>query len=143
MLIFFRTRPMSIMVLFSVALHLVWAMLIIADTSAMDATAIASVHRWIDYPWIILALISVASLAIIGLAAGSPWFVLLLIPQQILLTMSAVGAIEAIWISQFADGVIRSRAFITADQVYSILTAIGHTAAIVMHAGSYYVRKGK
>lgn len=83
-----------------------------------------------------------ATLALIGLFVRPIWFILLLTPQQLLLTMSATGAIEAIWISQFADGVVRSRAFLAADQSYSIIVAIGHTAAIASHAWGRYVQRG-
>jgi len=46
--------------------------------------------------------------------------------------MSAAGAIEAIFISQYADGVLRPWAFIAADQVYSIIAALGHTLAMAL-----------
>ncbi len=65
---------------------------------------------------------------------GCSWVVVLLLPQQILLMMGVSGAIEAIWLSQFADGVLRPRAFIAADQINSVLAAIGHTVAIISHA---------
>jgi hypothetical protein len=47
--------------------------------------------------------------------------------------MSAAGAIEAMWLGQFADGVLRPTAFIAADQMYTVLAALGHTVAISLY----------
>ncbi len=63
-------------------------------------------------------------------------------PQQILLMMSAAGAVESMWLGQFADGVLRPHTFIIADQIYSILAAIGHTVAIIMHARRINAQQG-
>lgn len=54
-----------------------------------------------------------------------------MLPQQFVLTLSAVGAVSSIVASQFADGVVRPRAFIAADQCPAIFLAIGHTVAIL------------
>lgn len=129
-------RPISIMVVYAILLHVAWAVIILVDDAAVNATAVNALFRWI-HPAPLLALVIgvAAALAIVGLFTRVPWIVLLLMPQQILLMMSAAGAIEAIWIAQFADGVIRPRAFLAADQLYSVLAAIGHTVAIIAHAG--------
>lgn len=73
-----------------------------------------------------------------GLAALGFWCrkrvdnVLMLMPQQLLLYMSAGGAAEAILTGHFADGVIRSRAFLLADQCPMVLIAIFHTWAMML-----------
>jgi len=130
----FRARPVSIMVMYAVSLHYVWSVILLVDDAALGVTAIDALHRYIPMPWLTWALASVASLALIAMAAQPPWFVVLLLPQQIFLLMSAAGAVEAIWIGQYADGVLRDRTFIAADQFYSILACLGHTVAIVAHA---------
>lgn len=56
---------------------------------------------------------------------------LLIIPQQLTLLLSALGACFAISASAFADGVVRPRLFIAADQLPAILSALFHTCAIV------------
>lgn len=132
-----RNRHLSIMVLFAIALHYVWAVSLYVDSESMNATALYAIQKWIGHfgqHATLVALPIVATVALFGLFVRPMWFVIFLIPQQILLTMSAVGALEAIWISQFADGVVRSRGFLVADQSYSILASIGHTAAIFFHA---------
>jgi len=130
-----KDHYISIMVLYAVALHLSWSIILLFDYAAINATAVNALARYIQPPGFLLCVIAAAAIAaLIGLATRAPWIILLLLPQQVLLMMSASGAIEAIWLSQFADGVIRSRAFIAADQLYSVLAAIGHTAAITIHA---------
>lgn len=131
-MLIFRGHRLSIMVLFAVALHLWWTLMILIDRSAVNATGIASLHRFI-FPAGLLAavLFAAAVMAFAALFIRRPWMVLLLLPQQVLLMMSAAGALEAIWLAQFADGVLRPRAFIAADQMYSVLAAIGHTMAII------------
>jgi hypothetical protein len=126
---------LSIMVLYAITLHLFWSVLIYFDESTMDATAVAALHSWLPNQVALSFVVAAAALcAIVGLFTRTPLIVLFLIPQQLVLMASASGAIEAIWLSQFADGVVRSRAFLAADQCYSILAALGHTIAIVAHA---------
>ncbi len=130
-----RDHRYSVMVLFAVGLHLWWALMILIDQSALQATGLASIHRYIHSPALLtISLCFAASLAFIGLSIRSPWAFVLLLPQQVLLMMSAAGAVEAMWIQQYADGVLRPFAFIAGDQIYSVLGAIGHTTAIIAHA---------
>lgn len=130
----FRDRAVSIMVLSAVALHFIWATILMVDQDALGATALSALHRHIPMPWLMWVIATAALMALLALVVRAPLFLLMLLPQQILLMMSAAGAVEAIWLGQFADGVVRSRGFLAADQCYSIIVAIGHTAAIIVHA---------
>lgn len=58
------------------------------------------------------------------------WSVILMLPQQTLLFVSAVGAVKAIVLGHFADGVQRSRMFIATDQEPAIILAVLYTIAI-------------
>lgn len=132
----FRTRNLtvSIMVLYAVALHLAWGVFLLIDDVATNATAVHALFRYIHPPELLSAVVVGAAIAaLLAMFSHAPLFVAMLLPQQALLMMSAAGAIEAIWLGQFADGVIRPHAFIAADQFNSVLAAIGHTAAIVLH----------
>lgn len=133
-MITFRDHSVSIMVSYAVALHLAWAVILLFDHSATNATALHALHRYIALPFLPPVIAGAALVAAYAMWSNSSWTLVLLLPQQILLMMSAAGAVEAIWLSQFADGVIRARAFIAADQLYSVLAAIGHTLAIIAHA---------
>lgn len=131
----FRGRSVSITVLFAIVLHLFWAVNLLIDLSPLGVNAINALHRFIQPPPLLIAvLIGVAILAAIGILHRSPFAVLLLIPQQAILFMSASGAVESAWLGQFADGVLRPHTFIASDQVYSVLLALCHTSAIIMHA---------
>lgn len=128
-----RAQRVSVMVLFAVTLHLFWACLTLYDQQAMGATGLASLYRWIYPPtFLIIVLVGASISTLIGIALRHPWSFIMLIPQQILLMMSAAGAIEAIFISQYADGVLRPWAFIAADQAYSVIAALGHTLAMLL-----------
>ena len=127
-------RPLSIMVMYAIVLHACWTVILLFDATAINATAVNAIYRFIESaPLLALTLGICTCSAIVGLFTRSPIIVILLMPQQVILMMSAAGAVEAIWNSQFADGVIRDRGFIAADQLYSVIAALGHTVAIIAH----------
>lgn len=114
-------------------LHAFWATLLSLDIAAVSSTTLWSLYRSFYPPRVlVMVLIGSAVIAIWGLWLHKPfWIVMSLLPQQILLCISAGGAVEAILESQYADGVPRPRAFIAADQIYAIGLAFGHLVAIV------------
>lgn len=131
----FRDRPVSIMVLYCVVLHLWWMLMVSIDSAAINATGVNALFRvFTDRQLLAAALGGVSVLAVAGMFMRPPWVVWCLMPQQFMLLMSASGAISAIWSSQFADGVVRPRGFIAADQFYIIIAALGHTLAVIAHA---------
>lgn len=125
----------SIMVMYAVALHWLWSLIILFDQSALSTTPINAIFRHVhSQNGVALIFATVAFLAFLGNFARTPMLILLLVPQQIILLFTASGAIEAVWIAQYADGIFRPRTFLLADQANSIIAAIGHTAAIMAHA---------
>jgi hypothetical protein len=128
-------RVVSIMVLYCVILHLGWAVGLLLDPSAVYTTPVYSLYQVFGAPPMlsfVLALVALAAgVAVIG---RSPWAVLLMLPQQILLMISADGVLLAIWHSAYADGVERSRAFIAVDQWGVIIAAIFHPVAMLAYA---------
>jgi hypothetical protein len=128
-------RPLSIVVMMAVAQHLCLAVALMTDTAALNATGLHAIYLLIRPPGVTAAVLIAASCcSVVGVWCEVPWIVLLLIPQQILLLLSATGAFEAMWLGQFADGVVRPNAFIVADQIGGVLLAVGHTVAIIAHA---------
>lgn len=127
-------RQVSIVILLAIGIHLGWAVLVTINPEAVNATALNAIYRYIpSASLLVVILVVVAVMALVGILSRRPsrsWP--LLIPQQILLMMSAAGAVEASWLGQFADGILRGHAFIAADQEYSMLAAICHTVAVVM-----------
>lgn len=133
------------MVLSAITLHLIWAFLLIRTDPAvhpnvLDINAIHSISQWpmtllVGSPTALAVLLAgVAVLALAGLLTRTPWVVILLAPQQVLLTFSAAGAISSAWLGHFGDGALYPSSFILADQMYSIVIAVFHTCAIFAHS---------
>lgn len=112
------------------------------DHAAVGATAVSALHNVFgDDRQLAFALLIISAVAIGSLFLRFPWNVVFLIPQQSLLLISATGAITAMVLSQFADGVVRPRAFIEADKIDIVFVAIGHATAIVSLGFSAGARK--
>lgn len=127
------------------ALHLVQGVLLLFDPTAGNTTSAHLLLKYIPYaPLAGVVMIIAAAMALYELVSRSGtargWYfhrtpntryLALLLPQQAILVMAAGSAIEAMVTSHFADGVIRSRAFIIADQSTYVLLAIFYTMAII------------
>lgn len=72
----------------------------------------------------------IAFLASIGLVAPKPAGFFFLLPQQTVLLLSAIGALGAMISGTFADGIVRSSAFLVADQAPVVVAAVLHTISI-------------
>ena len=133
------------LILFSIvaaAQHLTWGVAIFSDESAMFCTPISHTVKLFGSP-LVLAMVYIVA-GILGLVSCfAPWerwlakpldrlfCVWCVLPQQMMLLMSAWGEGTAIWNSQFADGVVRAREFIGADQCLGIYFAIAHGLALL------------
>lgn len=107
-------------------LHLSWGFLVLLNPTAMNATALyllnVTTHQYV-------AGVALLASGVCGLLfAMSRWTrpqaTLLLAPLVAFSAFSGYSASRAIWLSQFGDGVIRSRAFIMADQLPYVIYAL-------------------
>lgn len=137
----------ALVVLLASAIHLVWAgLMLVPGLNPENATPVAALFTAIGvspgdsatHPLTAAWLATVAVVALWGifqrhnlLAIGA------LLPQQLLLGVSAWGAVNAIWFSHYADGVIRDRGFIAADQFANIAIWAAHTVTILIVYGLY------
>ena len=118
----------------SCAVQAYWGVLVLCYGEAV--TWITAIHH-LYVVGFTTASLGICYLAVAGLACWGMFVrdrmlaVALLMPQQALLIYAAAGAIEAIVGSSFADGVVRSRGFIAADQGVVILLASFHTVALL------------
>jgi hypothetical protein len=117
-------------------LHLAQGFLLLLDKTAGNTTSAHLLLKYVPYaPLAGIVMIVAALMAMVELVyfhhIPNTKSVTLLLPQQVILIMAAGSAIEAIFQSHFADGVIRSRAFIVADQSVYILLAFFYTMAII------------
>lgn len=120
----------------AIALHLIWAVGLMFEPSAIHATGLHTMLVIAHSPMMAgIVFASVALLALVGIVSKVRWLcVWLLLPQQAALWVSVVGAANAIFMGQFADGVQRSSWFLLVDQVPVVLIALGHTTALLLIA---------
>lgn len=120
-------------------LHLLWAGLLLVQPAAINATPLHMLWRVLDHDTVLVAIVlgAVAVLALQGsiLRVRHRWA--LLLPQQLILLVSAGGSIQAAWLHHYADFTPRSWEFILSDQAPVILAAILYTAAIVEAAWTH------
>ncbi len=124
---------------FACLLHLVWAVILLIDPRAANATPISIICALTgnSRPIVITMFLLVAVLASlfldlrirarINLTALS----MCLIPQQIVLWCSAGAGIYATFTQHYADGVAKSWAHILTDQSPMILMALLYTVALI------------
>lgn len=117
---------------FAVCLHFIWAVTLLATESARKTTGIWALSQLFPNRYGLAFLL----LVVAGCATTSLFMrlslakILLLAPQQIFLGVSAAGAIRAMVLSHFADGVVRPTGFLVADQVPVVLALVVHSATI-------------
>lgn len=121
---------------YAIILHLIQGSLMVISPTAGFVTSTAHVRMWLHLSagqlgilYLGIAVMSVVALVVFHRLSLER--ILSLLPQQILITLAAAGAAVAIWDSQFADGVVRSRYFIGADQSPIIIAAVLHSVAVL------------
>lgn len=120
---------------YAIALHLIWALALLTDPQAGSATAVSgTVSFWIGsavlaaFSYIVASALSVVSLV---RDQHDMKNLLLVLPQQALLMMSATSAYQAMLAGHFADGVARPFWFLVADQSPAVIVATLHTCSIL------------
>lgn len=128
------------MVYYACALHLVWAGLLAYNPVTGQSTPVSAILLTFHGRWqSVVALFVVAVAALVGVQfwlTHSHPVVLpsLLVPQQLLLFLSAGAGLHAAAAGHYADGVPRPWEFITADQLPVVLAAFLYTTALVSMA---------
>jgi hypothetical protein len=125
---------------YAILLHYMWSILLLVEPSTANITAINKINVVFGGNTVVTALFifSIATLALYGLLKHEHYHYLnnyktifFIIPQQCLMMFTALGAVCAVYYSTFADGIVRPRCFIAADQFPSILSCLLHTIAII------------
>lgn len=119
------------MVYYAVLLHGIWALMLLFSDKPFGSTPLHTLrfgHRF----GTAAILFGTSAMAVRGvrLRGTRPGW-LLLLPQQILLMVSAIGGIVAAFLGHYADGVMRPGLFIAADQLPGVVAAFCHTFAII------------
>lgn len=126
-----KVRPVAI-IWCAVGLHVLWGCLLVVNGQVLGATAL---HAFADVPRLVTAavLLTAAGMAAFGVTRRERrWLSLaMLLPQQGILSISALSAVMAVVHSRYGDGVPRPWYFILADQAPVIFTMVLHTIAVV------------
>jgi hypothetical protein len=121
-----------LIIVYAILIHLTWAVTLLFDPAAGYATAVHTLLNFVSDTSATIVYFVVAGVAIIGLLyRGFSKPALCMLPQQLIMMISAGGAIWAMWLGQFADGIQRPHAFLIADQSPAVIAAVLHTYAIL------------
>lgn len=127
---------------YAICMHWVWGGLLLTDTAPLGVTSINSLTHFgfVTAPYVGLMFLTVAFLAAISRATPKPVGILFILPQQLVLIVSALGAVEAMRTGTFADGTVRSIPFLIADQIPAILIAVFHILCVYT---TYFYRENR
>jgi hypothetical protein len=124
-----------------ILLHCVWGILLLSNAGPLYTTSIDGIVRTFQPYWLAaFVLIGSGTCGIIGMRMFENYpriSLAMFMPMQFLLLLSKLTVIQAIYNSHFADGVIRSREFIAADQVYILIIGSLYTWALLINYGGY------
>lgn len=117
---------------YAIVLHWLWGVLLLSSDAPQGITAIAaSAHMGLaSGQHLGILYLAVAFLSFMGLAAPRGVNLIMFIPQQVVLVISAMGALRAMATGTFADGVVRPIPFLIADQAPIVMLAICHVICV-------------
>src|SRR3954451_8360464 len=122
-----------LIILYAIVVHVITGVVLILNPDAGASTGPSSV---VELLFDSSLLAGVAMLVAAGLATGAnfyrPWRSWAYWPQQLLLVVAAIGALVAVVMGNYADGVVRPTLFIATDQLPVMLMPIFHAVAIVL-----------
>lgn len=127
----------SLMVLYAIVLHLVWAPLLLIDPSVSLVTPLAAIRYILPFPFASITMISAALVSVWAFFVQDQYkAAMMLIPQQFLLVAGAAGAIHGVFAGQFPvnEAGHYSWEFMLASHLPTILAAVGHTLALFSFA---------
>jgi len=122
-------------ILIAVAQQIIVGVCLMITPDTVMVTAVHSLYHIVvsDPEWLGFIMIDAALLAALGFMCQRKVNTLMcLLPQQLLLYIAAGGSVNAILHGAYADGVVRSSAFLLADQVSTALIAIFHTWGMLL-----------
>lgn len=123
----------SSIIAFAITLHILWGIGLLISPSPQNITAIAALVKlgMASPAGIGVLYLTVALSALLGMTLCLRVGLFFLLPQALMLCLSASGALKAMWCGCFADGVVRDSSFLVADQAPAVITAIMYCGTLV------------
>lgn len=121
-----------LIIMYAIVVHLITGVVLILNPDAGASTGPSSVVQLLFDSTLLAGL---AMLVAAGLAIAAHLYRPLrswaYLPQQLLLVVAALGALVAVVMGNYADGVVRPTLFIATDQLPVMLMPIFHALAII------------
>lgn len=144
----YRSSRLRWIICYAICLHAIWGVMILWKDGVVST--ITPLFGIIQFPGShhlkAIALLGSAIAATWGLVryrTGSIGSLCYFLPQQALLVCTSLGSVHLACAGHYADGVIRSWAFILADQLPNILVMVFYTAAVMeLHAKGAWTALG-
>ncbi len=114
------------LILFASLMHILWGVLILCNGTGLPISATRVLLELIPAFWVrALIYIGAGLLPLLRwVYPGKAVVITALLPQQLLLILSGIGAIVSVTTGMYADGAARSPLFIAADQAIYVILAI-------------------
>jgi len=120
-------------IIFAICVQIAISFSLVIDPLSHFATDVHTLYLIFPPPFVPLIMFGAAVWAVVAfIMPRKLQTILCLVPQQLLLYLSAGGAFEAIWVGHYADGVQRGHAHLFADQCPIIFLALFHTWAMTL-----------
>lgn len=118
---------------YAIFLHLTWGLLLLFTAAPLHSTPVGAVYKAVPNRFTLaVVLIQVGGMALVGIRRQRDMVGLVFVlPQQGVLTISAVAGVVASMSGHYLDGTAAGNWHIFADQLPTMLAAIFHTLAII------------
>ncbi len=122
-------------IMFAIALHWSWAILIQISDVARNTTPVALLSHITGSPYILSAVFLLSG---VTTTIGAFWprrlvGLAMMMPQQTVLVVAAWGAVQAVMTCAYPDGTARYWLFILTDQLPIILLPVTYTVGILVY----------
>ena len=114
--------------------HIFWGLCVLYSPGVLFITALVPLTA-LSVPWSLVVIWSAALGGLLSLlySTYSPWWLLGLIPQQILMVLAGTSSLAAVAAGQYGDGVLHPRSFIGADQGWHVILVLFHALSMLAY----------
>jgi hypothetical protein len=131
-------------VMYAAMLHIIEALIMLNSTAADGSIGMAALLGALPQRQVLAVSLICSSVCAFKVLVRQPVppfvAILLLVPQQVFLLITGIAAWLAVWHGSYADGVLRSSLFITADQLPRGMFALIHLTAVYAIAAYHMTR---